>query len=85
MTVDGEPYDLSEMDDGDKVNHDVLMEAERTGDDYEVTIILRFGANAPESTRFPEPVTITEDGVIETPLYNVDIIIEEEPIIEEGP
>lgn len=34
------------------------------------TLILPHGPNAPHSTRFPDPITVTENGPVALPIYN---------------
>jgi hypothetical protein len=36
-----------------------------------MTLLLPFGANAPEATRFPSPITVTGDGPVTLPPYSV--------------
>lgn len=69
LTIDGADYDLSELPDGATADHPVLGTVTRNGGDYECSIILRHGPNAPEETRFPEPISVTEDGPVELPPY----------------
>ena len=77
LTVNNEPYDLSALEDGaTHSGHPVLGEVTRSGDTYECTIMLGHGKNAPEATRFPAPLSVTQDGVIELPLYDVVSVIE---------
>jgi len=71
LTVDGIAYDLNLVPDGATVEHDVLQGLTRTGDDFELTLILPHGAKAPEETRFPQPVTVTVDGAIDVPIFDV--------------
>lgn len=59
LTVNNKAFDLSEIPDGATVNHPVLQNCTRNGDDFELTLTLTHGANAPEETRFPRPVEIT--------------------------
>ena len=73
LTVNGEAFDLSLIEDGATVDHPVIKNCTRTGDDYELTLTLNHGPNAPEETRFPEPVEID----IET--WELDYIYEPEP------
>lgn len=70
LTVDGVDYNLSELPDGATAQHPVLGTVKRTGDDYEVTLKLTHGANAPYETRFPEPVEVTTDGPVTLPDYD---------------
>jgi hypothetical protein len=53
LTVDGEEFDLSLIEDGATIQHDVIKNCTRTGEDYELTITLGHGYAAPEQTRFP--------------------------------
>jgi hypothetical protein len=71
LTVDGIAYDLNLVPDGATVEHDVLQGLTRTGDDFELTLILPHGAKAPEETRFPQPVTVMVDGAIDVPIFDV--------------
>lgn len=58
LTVNNEAFDLSEIPDGVTVQHEVIQNCTRNGDDFELTLTLTHGANAPHETRFPEPVEI---------------------------
>ena len=73
LTVDGVPYDLSLIADEATVYHPVIQDCTRTGNDYELTLILTHGASAPEETRFPVPVIVTTDGEINFPPYEVTV------------
>jgi hypothetical protein len=70
LTVDGTSYDLSELPDGATATHPVLGNVSRIGLDYEVTLKLSHGSNAPETTRFPVPIEVTQDGLVELPMYD---------------
>jgi hypothetical protein len=70
LTVNNISYDLSELPEGATAKHPVLGTVERSGNDYELTLLITHGFSAPESTRFPEPLTVTVDGPVELPLYN---------------
>jgi len=76
LTVNGTDYDLSELPDGAIAQHPELGKVTRKGDDYECAIKLGHGKNAPEETRFPEPIVLTDySGDIKLPVYD---IVEEE-------
>lgn len=77
LTVDGVDYDLSELPDGATAEHPVLGRVERTGSDYEVTLTLTHGANAPYETRFPTPIEITTDGPVTLPPYSAPEVTNE--------
>lgn len=70
LVVNGIQYDLSEVPDGATVQHPIIQNCTRTGDNYELTIILPHGANAPHETRFPEPIEVTVNGDITLPIYD---------------
>jgi len=70
LTVNGTDYSLSDLPDGATAQHPVLGTVSRTGDDYEVTLSLPHGANAPVETRFPEPIEVTQDGPVTLPPYD---------------
>jgi hypothetical protein len=65
LTVNGQDFDLSLIEDGASGTHEVLQEFSRTGDDYELTLVLTHGANAPYETRFPEQQIINDSWVLE--------------------
>jgi hypothetical protein len=69
LTVDNVDYDLSELPDGATAEHPVLGKVSRTGSDYELTLKLTHGANAPYDTRFPDPVLVYANGSVDLPLY----------------
>lgn len=69
LIVNGVIYNLSDLPDGATATHPVLQHVSRTGADYEVTLILPHGDNAPHATRFPEPIVVTADGQVTLPPY----------------
>lgn len=69
LTIDGIEYDLSEMPDGATATHPVIRSVERSGSDYVVTILINFGTNAPQATRYPLPVTMVDNGNVPIPPY----------------
>lgn len=73
LTVDGVSYDMSELPDGATALHPVLGNVSRTGNDYEIKIIITHGMNAPYETRFPEPIIVNVNGEVSLPKYNEDI------------
>jgi hypothetical protein len=60
LTYDDVIYDLSEMPDGATVTHDIIKKAVRSGEDYEVSLILNHNDTAPQETLFPEKVIIND-------------------------
>jgi len=80
LTVNGMDYDLSELPDGAVAQHPDLGKVTRNGNEYTCTIKLSHGSNAPEETRFPQPIVLTNhSGVIDLPIYD---IVEEESFDE---
>ncbi|WP_339118585.1 hypothetical protein [Halomonas sp. BMC6] len=72
LTVNGTDYDLSELPDGATAQHPELGTVKRNGSEYECTIRLGHGPNAPHETRFPAPIALENHyGPIELPLYDV--------------
>lgn len=77
LTVNGTDYDLTKLPDGATASHPVLGTVKRSGSEYECTIRLGHGPNAPHETRFPAPIVLeNHNGPIELPLY--DVVPEEE-------
>ena len=81
--VDGVEYDLSLLDDRASAQHPILGTVFRNGDDYSASLKLPFGSNAPESTRFPEPIIVTENGPVELPIYNTPEPEDNQEIIDD--
>ncbi|MGP9656497.1 hypothetical protein ACT3S5_00395 [Halomonas sp. AOP31-B1-25] len=80
LTVNGTDYDLSELPDGAEVKHPELRMVKRNGDNYECTVRLGHGPNAPHETRFPEPIVLeNHNGPVELPQYDEVPEVEEEP------
>lgn len=83
LTINGTAYDLSELPDCATAQHPELGTVKRSGDEYECTIRLGHGPNAPHETRFPEPIILeNHNGPVELPLYDVVPEPEEEEPIE---
>lgn len=80
LTVNGTDYDLSKLPDGATAQHPELGTVKRHGDEYECTIMLGHGADAPYETRFPASIVLENySGPIELPLYDVVPKTDEEP------
>lgn len=61
ITLNGEEFDLSLLEDGATAEHEKLGKVSRSVNDYELTVVQLHGKDAPEETRFPEPLNITGD------------------------
>lgn len=61
ITLNGEEFNLSLLEDGATAEHGKLGMVSRSGNDYELTVVQWHGKNASEEVRFPKPLTITGD------------------------
>ena len=74
LTLNGAAFDFSGVPEGatlpqGAVSCDWLAsDVQRFDGEIHLTLILPHGANAPEETRFPVPVTVS-DGPVSLPLY----------------
>lgn len=72
LTVNEIEYDLALIPDGATVeDHLVLQNVTRMGDNYQLTLVLPHGKNAPKETRFPQPIKVNSNGPIKFPIYNI--------------
>lgn len=84
--VNGEAFDFGPLQDGATLPWGAILsgwftgQVDRINGELHLTIRLPHGPNAPVTTRFPEPITVTEDGPVDLPVY--DILPEEEPANE---
>jgi hypothetical protein len=78
LTINGETFDFAPLPDGATLPADAIPSGwfagpvERVGGVLHVTLILPHGANAPQETRFPAPITITGDGPVSLPPYDAE-------------
>lgn len=77
LWLNGEQCDLGPLSEGATLPADAISskwftgQVDRVNGELELTIILPHGPNAPESTRFPLPVTVTENGPVNLPAYDI--------------
>lgn len=79
LTINGEDFDFSGVPAGatlpkgaiacDWIARDVERSA---AGDLTVPLILPHGADAPEATRFPDPITVTADGPVPLPPHGAE-------------
>lgn len=69
LTVNGEPFDLSVYDAETNPCEWIVGQPVQDAGVWNVTLILPHGADAPEATRFPQPITVTTDGPVTLPPY----------------
>lgn len=73
LIVNGEAFDFSFLADGDTLPRDAVSggwlgsDVTRTSGDLNLTVVMPHGPLAPEATRFPAPITVTQDGLIDLP------------------
>lgn len=76
LILNGEPFDFSPLAAGASLPAWAIAsgwfdgQVERVDGQLELTIRLPHAANAPESTRFPKPITVTADGPVDLPAYD---------------
>ncbi|POF89352.1 hypothetical protein [Pseudomonas putida] len=84
LYLNGEAFDFSPLLEGSTLPASALSsdwffgDVERVDGVIRLTLWLPHGANAPESTRFPVPITVNADGPVALPIYD-------EPQDEETP
>lgn len=84
LILNGAAFDLSGIPDGATLPRAAVTcdwlasDIERVGGELHLTLILPHGADAPQETLFPRPITVTADGPITVPVY-------ETPVDEETP
>lgn len=86
LYVNGEAFDFGQLLEGATLPRKAVLsdwfpgEVNRIDGELHLTLRLPHGPNAPESTRFPVPIEVLEDGPVELPIY--DSIPDPEPPIE---
>src|SRR6056297_3952892 len=78
LTLNGEALDFGPLPEGATLPKEAIdsqwIAGDVTREDGVLTVpvILPHGANAPEATRFPEPITLTGDGPVSLPAYDLE-------------
>jgi hypothetical protein len=73
VMVDGEAFDFSQVEEGDVLPRDAIQsewfssDVTRSNGDLEIGLILPNPWNYSQEQAFPEPLTITKNGIIELP------------------
>ena len=79
LVLNGESFDLNPLLEGATLPASAINSpwftgnVDRAGGDLSLTLILPHGADAPESTRFPEPIVVTDDGIVALPPYELEV------------
>ena len=90
LTINGEVFDFTPLPDGATLPRDAVAcdwlasDVERTGGEIVLTLALPHGANAPEETRFPQPLVMAGDGPVPVPPHSIVKEAEEEPQEEQA-
>ncbi|QYX54353.1 hypothetical protein K3F44_08690 [Pseudomonas sp. S07E 245] len=77
LYVQGEAFDFSPLGEGETLPQGAVLsdwfpgEVSRINGELRLTLRLPWGPNAPESTRFPEPMIVSRSGPITLPIYNL--------------
>jgi len=75
LTLNGESFDFTALAEGDVLPRDAVAcdwlasEVTRAGGEIRLTLILPHGPEAPEATRFAQPLSLTGDGPVPLPAY----------------
>lgn len=73
LTLNGVAFDLSVIPEGATLPADAIDSewftgpVERIDGQLHLTLILPHGKDASEAARFPEPIVVTTDGIVELP------------------
>ena len=85
LTLNDEGFDFSPLAEGETLPADaidspwIVGDVTRTDGVLHITLRLPHGANAPEETRFPEPISDPPDGEINLPMHSLPEPEPEEP------
>ena len=85
LTLNGDAFDFGPLEEGETLPADaidspwIVGDVTRTDGVLHITLRLPHGANAPEETRFPEPVIDPPDGEVALPPYEIEDPEPEEP------
>jgi len=78
LTINGETFDFSPLPEGATLPTNAIASdwfvgpVARTGGELHLTLVLPHGANAPQETLFPAPLTLTGDGPVPLPPYDTE-------------
>lgn len=76
LTINGETFDFAPLPDGATLPRDAVAcewlasGVERNGSEISLTLFLPHGADAPQETKFPQPVSVSTDGPVPVPLHS---------------
>lgn len=76
LIINNVTFDFDPIPDGGLLPREAVAcewlasDVERVDGEIHLTLIMPHGADAPEETRFPEPIHVTDDGPIDLPPYD---------------
>jgi len=85
LTLNGETFDFAPLQEGDVLPRAAVAcewlasDVTRQGGEICLTLILPHGAEAPQETRFPQPLTLSGDGLVPLPPHAAVQIPTDEP------
>lgn len=74
LVINGEVFDFAPLPEGatlpsEAINNQwIIGDVTRQNGQLELTLLFPHGADASEAARFPEPLIVTADGVVELPV-----------------
>lgn len=77
LKLNGEDFDFGQLVEGGTLPQQAIASkwfagpVSRVDGELLITLILPHGANAPETTRFPQPLVVLVDGAIGLPVYDI--------------
>ncbi|ARE84935.1 hypothetical protein KZZ08_17145 [Roseovarius mucosus] len=78
LTLNGEVLDFTPLPEGATLPREAIASdwfagpVERVGGTLRLTLVLPHGANAPQETLFPAPLTLTGNGPVTLPPYELE-------------
>ena len=78
LVVNGETFDFTPLPDGATLPRDAIdseffvSDVSRVEGKLDLTLLLPHGPDAPEQTRFPEPIMDPPDGVVALPPFTTE-------------
>lgn len=77
LYLNGEAFDFSPLPEGASLPTKAIAsrwfeentQVSRINGELEFTLIAPYGPNAPEESKFPQPLTVTTDGDVHLPIY----------------
>lgn len=78
ITLNSQPLDFSQLQEGAMLPADAISSehiigpVERINGELHLTLRLPHGPNPPKHVAFPEPISVTQDGLVKLPTDGVD-------------